>query len=743
MMKSVKKIFKDFYFFFPVQLVLETFRRNHMLVLFWFLLFLFITKGAGYRYGVYTLFLGPEYLEHVNFLSFLILGFTTGIFIMTYHISSYITNAYQFPVIATLSRPFLRFSLNNFIIPIGFIITYLVFSIRYQHDYLLFSFSDSLINILSFLTGIVIFYILTFAYFRIMNRSMENLISLSKGKLGQWKLTRPLQRILQKDLLWKAANAPVHNIGNTRVGLYLYTPFHIGRAPMRITLQPARAQQILNRNRSFAVVFALLILFSLTLIGLYINKPFFAIPAAASLMLMSGMALLLYDLFYVFFKEYALWIFLALLVLLFYIINSGIIVHREGQAYGLIYNTATPDKELSLTPGPGLAQEDYRSTLAILDRWKEKVKKNGERLPRLVIINNCGGGLKAALWSYYSIAYADSLLDHRLLPHVELLTGASGGMFGAAYLRELYLRKQQGYRGADSLTARFQDLSRDMLNPMVLHLALKDWFVTFQTFEYNHQIYRRDRGWALEHKFNKNTGYILNKPLSGYRKPEEYALIPLMFLTPTTINDGRQLLISPIHTSYMCDKPVLKETPSMIEFLRAYQSSGADQLRFTSALRLNASYPFITPVATLPGKPPLNVTDAGLRDNFGYLASLRFLYVFRDWINQNTGGVVFISIGIDKKNKTISASPNDVLAPFENLYEDFFNIQQLNGQVMVHPVRSMFDVDFDILNLNLDERSTRISLSWHLTAREKELIKTSIYTPGNQTSLKKLQALFK
>ncbi len=704
-----------------------------MLILFWLFLFLFITKGTGYRYGIYSLFLGPDYLEKVNYLSFLIFGFTIGIFIMAYHMSSYITNAYEFPVIATFSRPFLRFSLNNLIIPIGFIFTYLILSFQYQHDYQLLDTFHILINLGSFLTGIIVFYLLTFAYFRIMNHSLEKIFSLSEGKLGRWKLTRPIQRILQQDILWKATKAPIHNVGDTKVGLYLHSPFQVRRAPLRITLPPSQAQQILNRNRTFAGVFASILLIIFIIIGIYVNKPIFAIPAGASIMLMFSIALLLYDLFYVIFKEYALWFFLGLLFLIFYIINSGIIVHREGQAYGLIYNSNTSRQPVSLSPRNDMSQQDYNRTLAILNRWKKRMAEKGDTLPRMVIVNNCGGGLKAALWSYYSLAYADSIMQHRLLPHVELMTGASGGMFGAAYLRELYLRKQNGYPGADSLTRRFMDLSKDMLNPMALHLALKDWFFTFQTFEYNGQIYRRDRGWALENKFNLNTGSILDKPLISYRKPEEEARIPILFLTPTTLNSGQQLLISPLHTSYMCGKPSLKRFPSMIEFLRTYQNAGSEHLRFTSALRLNATYPFITPVASLPGTPSLQITDAGLRDNFGYLASLRFLYVFRKWINENTRGIIFISVGIDKKNKMMNATAN--------IYEDFFNIQLLNGQEMIYPVRSLLHVDFDVLTLNLNEINQRISLSWHLTLMEKEYVKASIFTKDNQQTLKKLRSL--
>ena len=50
---------------------------------------------------------------------------------------------------------------------------------------------------------------------------------------------------------------------------------------------------------------------------------------------------------------------------------------------------------------------------------------------------------------------------------------------------------------------------------------------------------------------NKNTGSILDKPLSDYRNPEKNAVIPLLIMGPTIINDGRKLFVSPHNVSYM------------------------------------------------------------------------------------------------------------------------------------------------------------------------------------------------
>ena len=741
MVHRAKKLL-EVYYFFPVRLFLETLRRNHTLLLVWLMLFLFITKSLGYRYGLHSLFLTPEYLGKVNGLSFMILGFTTGIFIMAFHMSSYITIAFQYPVTATFRKPFLRFSLNNFIIPVTFVIIYLVYSARYQHFEQLFPPGDVTVDLFSYLGGIALFYLFTFSYFNLMSRSLQRLLSLSQGTLGRWKLMQPLKRIAERDLRWKTDNAPADNRGPSKIRYYLHTPFRIRKAPATLAMTPEQAQTILNRNRTFALVFIFFLFVSILLTGIYVDRPAFAIPAAASLMLIFSLALFLYDLFYVLFKEYALWFFLTLAVLVYFMMSNGIIVRREGRVFGLHY-TGRESQKVRLLPEQDTMERDRRAMLAVLERWKQRMRLQGEERPPFVVVNSCGGGLKAALWSYYALAFADSVMDHRLMPHVRLMTGASGGMVGAAYLRELYLRRQEGIAGTDSVTARFDDLSRDMLNPIILFLALKDWSFSFQQVEYEGETYRRDRGWALEHALNRNTGYILDKPLEEYRSPEKEARIPMMFLTPTSLNDGRQLLISPLPASYMCGETNVTSLPSTVELLRAYQPFGAGRIRFTSALRMNATYPLISPLVTLPGEPEVKVMDAGFRDNFGYLAAVRFLFVFRDWINENTGGVIVISLGIDKNLPEHTGKAGRYYNPFNNLYADFFNIQMLNGEVMLGNLSALFPAGFHVIPLNLNERSQRISLSWQLTGQEKKHIRESIRTPANRKALEDLFSLLR
>src|SRR6185436_8153038 len=150
---------------FPVQLLMVLIKKNHVLALYWFVLFGFVTGWLSQRFGVPYLFLDPEYLGTVNFQSFFIMGFATGCFIMVFNISSYIVNGFRFPFIATLSRPFMKFTLNNFVVQTAFVIVYLYQIISFQlyneFQYL----STVILDAIGFLLGLIVSILITLTYF--------------------------------------------------------------------------------------------------------------------------------------------------------------------------------------------------------------------------------------------------------------------------------------------------------------------------------------------------------------------------------------------------------------------------------------------------------------------------------------------------------------------------------------------------------------------------------------------------
>ena len=79
----MKTWLKGFWHSFPVQLVFLHFRKYQVLLLFWFILFSTVNGSFMSTFGADSLFLAPEYLGNVNFISMAIVGGAIGMFIMS------------------------------------------------------------------------------------------------------------------------------------------------------------------------------------------------------------------------------------------------------------------------------------------------------------------------------------------------------------------------------------------------------------------------------------------------------------------------------------------------------------------------------------------------------------------------------------------------------------------------------------------------------------------------------------
>jgi hypothetical protein len=117
---------------FPVQLLLNNFQRNLVLILCWFVLFAMINGNFGKYMGIPYLFLDPEYLHQVSFKSFFIIGMVTAGFTTAFHITCYITDGHRFSFIGSMRKPFTKFVINNSVIPIAFLITYVYQIVKFQ-----------------------------------------------------------------------------------------------------------------------------------------------------------------------------------------------------------------------------------------------------------------------------------------------------------------------------------------------------------------------------------------------------------------------------------------------------------------------------------------------------------------------------------------------------------------------------------------------------------------------------------
>lgn len=735
-----KQFWRRIYFFFPVRLFVGHLKTNHLILLSWLIPFLIILNLFGIRFGVPSLFLAPEYMGKINGYAFLFLGLVTGSFIMAFHISSYVVMAHRYPFIATVSKPFYIYSLNNSFIPVVYLTIYLFESFHFQTVYEYISAGQALLNLVFLLLGVLIFVYVSLGFFFFLVRIWPRFVGFEASRLREKRWLRWIVRISEKDKQKKMEEAPRENRGPSKVEWYISSISSTAQSRDFSHFDKAYLTEVFHRQHKNALYYVLLILTAIIIRGLIKDQPRLILPAGASLLLLFTLILLITSLFYIIFRR---WTFVAVLILLFvgnfaspFTINS-----YNNNAYGLNYSNKKATVDLH---SHGNYRADSLSTIQILNRWAAKNASPSGKKPKMVIVCASGGGMKLAMWTYYSLAYADSVTNGRLLNHTQLFTGASGGMLGAAFLRELYLEKQEGKIKKIFSEKYTSEITTDILNPVFYSFSMSDWFFRLQHFSYNGHRYFKDRAYMFEQTLNRNLGPILDKPLIAYRKPEENATIPMLILTPTIISSGSRMIISPVNVSYLTKVPYSKELQN-IEFRYKYRKFGADSLRFLSAIRMNASFPYVSPIIALPGHPRLTLFDAGLNDNYGFLTAYAFVMEFRNWILQHTDGIVFIRIDendyITYQQRTTF---NDrILKPLGVLFTDWISIQENNYLPVVASLKKVLNGKFNFISFRFGSVSKRVSLSWHLTKREKHILKQAIYFPQNQRQLKRLNQLLK
>lgn len=753
---STKQRIRRIVFFFPFQLVFLHMKQNYLLLMFWLVLFGFAGQWLGTKYGIPYLFLSPEYMGSVGVGSHAILGFALGGFIMAFNIYSYVAHSHKFPFLATLSRPFLKFSINNFIVPAVFVGTYMITAVNFQIEKEFASLVESLLNMAGLLGGILLFIFLSLFYFFRTNKDIFRITGKKREQIKDPKSDKTIPNVLHKRQRW----FELHQGRGWVIETYMASPIKIALARDSRHYDDEVLRKVFVQNHINASIFEIVMLVSFIILGSFREIPVFQIPAGASIILLFTMFLMLVSACYSWFKGWTFTILVVALVLLNYGSSKLDMFRLENHAYGLNYNTSkavyTEDALQALRDQPELHQQDKAHMLEILNRWRAKnVKTDQDAKPKLVIISTSGGGLRSSLWTMRVMQYIDSISGNELLQHTPFITGSSGGMVGAAYMREMYLQQQQGVEGVSIYDAALLDnVSQDVLNPIGVSIATNDLFIRYQSFEYKGQHYTKDRGYAFERKLSQNIDGVLDKALMDYYEPEVNAEIPFMILAPSVVNDGRRLLIAAQPISFLTNNVPNGNVKSEalvedIEFMRLFEEQGAENLSFMSALRMSATFPYITPTVNMPSEPSIEVMDAGLRDNFGLKTTLQFLYHFREWLSNNTSGVVILQIRDTQKDAQIEGVQSNSLfskltSPIGSMYGNFTNVQDYEHDQALQHASEWFSGDIDVVNLCLRHGTEdHISLSWHLTMFEKQTIRNSIYLPDNQAEIRRIIALMK
>lgn len=747
-------ILRAIFYSFPIQLLLIHLKKNLTLLLAWAILFGIITGHIGKEFGIPYLFLDPEYLGRVSWASMFIMGLAMGGFALAFQVTSYSLESNRFTFLGYLRVPFGKFFLNNSIIPVLFIIVYIINFIKFQTESEYISTARILLEAFSFLGGFTLFVVIFFYYLVGTNKDIFIVLGPSVAKSSEQRRLKRLKSGVKAD----------QGLTPIKVLYYLELPWKIRKVNTANAMNPESIQQVFAQNHLNAIIMEVALIFSLLIMGSFAGREAIHIPAGASLLLFFTILVMVVGWFSYYFKEWTM----ASMIILLIIFNLMTSVWYRGNqgASGLDYSkkpSVYSISALKALASDSIYRHDKLETVGILENWRKKFTSR----PKLVFVCCSGGGQRAAIWTIRNLQMADSIAGGCLMKHTVLITGASGGMIGAAFYRELYLRKMQGQQVNINDINYARQMGKDNLNAIMFNFVVNDMFFRSLTFNYLEKSYYQDRGEALEAELNHSTNSMLDKSVADYQKPEAAATIPMMLLSPTIINDGRKLYISPQHVSYMVGSDSMWRRDNIrhvqaVEFHRFFAAQGADRLRFLTALRMSATFPYITPTVELPSIPSMQVMDAGMTDNYGIDDALKFAFVFRDWIRENTSGVVMLSIRDASSEKNIEQERRQTLAEkiistIGGFYAVWEDIQNNYNDAGVSYARSWLGTRLDYIeipympdfnsgtNMSRDSISLKVvrgaSLSWHLTRFEKENIQQSIMRPDNLKAFGRLKKI--
>jgi hypothetical protein len=415
----------------------------------------------------------------------------------------------------------------------------------------------------------------------------------------------------------------------------------------------------------------------------------------------------------------------------------------------------------------------------VADAWQQ-------RKPKLVIVTVSGGGIRASVWASVVLRKLEATLGADFPYHIRLVTGASGGMVaGSYYVLSLMPPTADVLTGGTAdfetlhgttLDAFVDAMALDQLDAVAGRMLFTDLPGTLSPF-----ARRGDRGRTLEETWIRWTGgeaSPLRRPLESFAADERMGWRPSLVYTPMMVEDGRRLLISNLDMAFATrnvgglliepssrkiERPAIQGgdfdlsiheedevfSLSAVEFFRLFPR--AHDFRVTTAIRMSASFPWVSPAVNLPTLPPRRVVDAAYYDNYGVNLSALWLSKMSSWLQENTSGVLVVQIRDKVSQGARTEIDFDRLSGSESLLDRLLwnagsRVLRPGLQAISTPLIGVSnardwtmafrnDEQVDLQDLLFDELRGRdffrtvvfecpvdVSLSWKLTEREKAIL---------------------
>ena len=383
--------------------------------------------------------------------------------------------------------------------------------------------------------------------------------------------------------------------------------------------------------------------------------------------------------------------------------------------------------------------------VAALDAWRtrrtESAPVDAPDRPILVLLATSGGAYRAGFWTSLLMdrLIADSAAGGRwpgLADDLRLVTGASGGMVAGGYFVAMAAEGALDEGVTDRMSFdtwtrmaapdgddRQHPIARDSLSPVVHRLASRDLLQLVTPWRPQH-----DRGRTLDAQWA-----TLGRSFASLRDAEAEGRAPSIILSPMLVETGALALFSNLDLTALRRRGLPPnarpgdENKSSVEIFRAFPGSHA-AMDIATAVRLNATFPYISPAISLPTRPDRRPVDAGYYDNYGIDLLTAYLEQeeIHDWIMKHCAGVAVIQV-----RAFPSEAPTPTAGGFQRAYQ--FLTSPVEGVFSARKASQMFRNDQqlaltrsryaqaagrDFLRVFTFEANSDVSMSWYLRCDE-------------------------
>ncbi|HYD39309.1 MAG TPA: hypothetical protein VEB43_00640 [Anaeromyxobacter sp.] len=386
----------------------------------------------------------------------------------------------------------------------------------------------------------------------------------------------------------------------------------------------------------------------------------------------------------------------------------------------------------------------------------------------LVVVCASGGGLRAAAWTAGILGRLDELAGFRA--STRLVTGSSGGMVGAAaWVAGLRAPAPPGW---DVLCTAVGSL--DALTDVARTLVFED---LPRAFWPGASAWNRGEALAaaLEGRLRDRLGADLAAPFEALREAEERRALPSLVFSPMLVEDGRRLLLGNLDLSPATDNGVLWLSSAAtgtrpvdgLASRTAYHASHLfpdrwHELRISTAARLSAAFPYVSPAAVLPTVSRRRVVDAGYFDEYGVDLACAWLRKLaeerRAWLAERVSGVLVLQIRDNVSNLSVNPETDadaererararttalrrgleGLTTPPEALLTARESVMLFRNDAQLAALRTIFDaagLGRDTVKTTIFEFRGEASLSWTLSAEELDAIREQVLSRGIQEKL--------